>query len=53
MGTIAIYKYEGERDYAGSLAELDLVDRYYHNDKQTVESRAYVLRRMGRLGTKH
>jgi tetratricopeptide (TPR) repeat protein len=46
---IAFYKYEGERDYAGSLAELDIVDQYFHNDKQTFGLRAYVLRRMGRL----
>jgi TolB-like protein/class 3 adenylate cyclase/Flp pilus assembly protein TadD len=47
--TKALYKYEGERDYAGALAELDLIDQYFHNDKQTVSMRGYVLRRMGRL----
>jgi adenylate cyclase len=47
--TIALYKYEGERDYSGALAQLDLVDQYFRNDKQTIDMRGYVLRRMGRL----
>jgi serine/threonine-protein kinase len=46
---IYIYKYEGERDYEGALKELDIIDRYFGNDKQTIDMRAYVLRRMGRL----
>jgi len=47
--TISMYKYEGERDYGGALEELKVIDRYYGNDKQTIDLRAYVLRRMGRL----
>ncbi|HET6996410.1 MAG TPA: adenylate/guanylate cyclase domain-containing protein, partial [Chitinophagaceae bacterium] len=47
--TVYIYKYEGERDYPGALAELDQIDKYFGNDKQTVDLRAYVLRRMGRI----
>jgi adenylate cyclase len=46
---IYIYKYEGERDYRGALTECDLIDKYYDNDKQTIDMRAYVLRRMGRI----
>ena len=46
---MAFYKYEGERDYYGALAQLDLVDQYFHNVKQTIGSRAFVLRRIGRL----
>jgi TolB-like protein/class 3 adenylate cyclase/Flp pilus assembly protein TadD len=48
-GTIAFYKYEGERDYAGALDELDQVDRANPNDKYSRGLRAYVLRRMGRI----
>jgi serine/threonine-protein kinase len=44
-----IYKYEGERDYEGALSELARLDKYFQNDKQTIESKAYVLRRMGRV----
>jgi TolB-like protein/class 3 adenylate cyclase len=46
---IYIYKYEGERDYRGALIECDLIDKYYGNDKQTIDMRAYVLRRMGKI----
>lgn len=45
---IYLYKYEGERDYEGALMELDKIDKFYDNDKQTIDMRAYVLRRMGR-----
>ena len=47
--TLAYFKYEGARDYAGALAELDTVDQMLHNDKQTMQTRAYILRRMGRM----
>lgn len=47
--SIYLYKYEGERDYDGALAELDLIDKATGNKKYTLESRAYVLRRMGRI----
>lgn len=47
--TLATYKYEGVRDYAGALAELDIADRMLGNSKTTNSVRAYVLRRMGRI----
>ena len=47
--TLANYKYEGERDYAGALAEYDVVDKILGNDHSTYNYRAYILRRMGRL----
>ena len=47
--TLANYKYEGERNYAGALAEYDIVDKMLGNDHSTYNYRAYILRRMGRL----
>ena len=47
--TLAIYKYEGERNYAAALAEYDIVDKMLGNNHSTYNYRAYVLRRMGRL----
>ena len=47
--TQAYYKYEGERNYAGALAEYDIVDKMLGNDHATYNYRAYVMRRMGRF----
>src|SRR6185295_14249657 len=47
--TLATYKYEGARDYAGALAELDIADEMLGNRKSTNTIRAVVLRRLGRI----
>jgi serine/threonine-protein kinase len=46
---MAIYKFKGEGDYEGSLAELNIVDQKIGNDKYTYLMRADILRRMGRI----
>jgi len=46
---LAYYKYKGEGDFEGALAELDIVDRRMGNGKSTYLIRADILRRMGKI----
>jgi TolB-like protein/class 3 adenylate cyclase len=46
---MAIYLNNGERDYAGALAELDKVDKMTGNAKITYDLRAEILRSMGKI----
>ncbi|MBK6484606.1 MAG: tetratricopeptide repeat protein [Chitinophagaceae bacterium] len=46
---LATYKFKGEGDYEGSLAELNIVDQKIGNGKYTYLLRADILRRMGRI----
>ncbi|MBX7107007.1 MAG: hypothetical protein K1X61_00015 [Chitinophagales bacterium] len=46
---LAIYKFKSEGDFAGALAELNMVDRKAGNGKYTYLMRADILRRMGKI----
>ncbi|MBS1656991.1 MAG: tetratricopeptide repeat protein [Bacteroidetes bacterium] len=46
---LAFYKFKGEGDYTGALAELDVVDSKLGNGKSTYLVRADILRRMGEI----
>jgi tetratricopeptide (TPR) repeat protein len=46
---IANFLCQGEKDYAGALRELDLIDAKFGNGKSSYEQRAEILRNMGRI----
>ncbi len=43
------YRYHGERDYSGALAEFDLAEKNNPNNNDVLIAKAYVYRRLGKL----
>ena len=43
------FKYHGERDYSGAIAEFDIAEKSNPNDCHVILAKAYVYRRLGRF----
>lgn len=43
------YKYHGERNYNGALAEFDIVEKSNFNNSEVVTAKGFVFRRIGKL----